>query len=82
MLNETSKKAKKSRVRYKSIEDKTVTEMFVELIQRGKIVPVGEVLNMRLPGEYEYVPSIVTYGTPDVSLSVEVIHNAQLGHRT
>lgn len=59
-----------------------VTTMFLELISQGHITPVEHMENLRLPGEFVAVPSITTYGTPELPIRTGVATNAQLGQRS
>lgn len=45
-----------------------VTTMFREMVSQGHISPVDHMENLRLPGEFVAVPSITTYGTPDMPI--------------
>jgi hypothetical protein len=59
-----------------------VTAMFLEMISQGHITPVEHMEDLRLPGEFVAVPSITTYGTPELPIRTGVDTNAQLGQRT
>ena len=59
-----------------------ITAMFLEMVAQGHISPVEHMENLRLPGEYVAVPSITTYGTPELPIHTGVATNAQLGQRT
>jgi hypothetical protein len=59
-----------------------VTTMFREMISQGHISPVEHMENLRLPGEFIAVPSITTYGTPEIPIRTGVDTNAQLAQRT
>lgn len=58
-----------------------VTEMFKELVRQGHVTPATEMEDLRLPGELPYIPSIATYGTPDVLERVGGVQGAELGQR-
>jgi|CXWK01.1.fsa_nt_gi hypothetical protein len=59
-----------------------VTTMFREMVSQGHISPVDHMENLRLPGEFVAVPSITTYGTPDMPIRTGVDTDAQLGQRS
>ena len=65
-----------------AMSDLPVTKMFLEMIAQGHFKPVEHMEELRLPGEYMTVPSITTYGTPDVPIRTGVAGNAKLGQRT
>ncbi|NTF88536.1 hypothetical protein G6L46_15505 [Agrobacterium rhizogenes] len=59
-----------------------ITEMFRELVNSGKITPVERMEDLRFPGELPYIPTIATYGTPDLPSNVGTNSYAQLEQRT
>ena len=59
-----------------------ITDIFREMIKLGYIEPVARMEEMRLPGEYAYVPSFTSYGTPDAPTVVGVHRDAELEHRS
>lgn len=63
-------------------KDLPITAMFREMIAQGHISPVEHMENLRLPGEFVTVPSITTYGTPEMPIRTGVDTDAQLGQRT
>ena len=54
-----------------------VTAIFLDLVKQGHITPVAHV-HGSLPGQLPQVPTITTYGTPDIPLGTGVHRNAQL----
>ena len=58
-----------------------VTQMFLEMIAQGHIKPTEHMEELRLPGEFVAVPSITTYGTPDMPIRTGVTSYAKLGQR-
>jgi hypothetical protein len=59
-----------------------VTAMFTALVKNGQISPAENMEDLRFPGELPYIPTIATYGTPEVPVRVGNSSNAQLGQRT
>lgn len=57
-----------------------VTEMFKDMVRQGYFVPVEQMEDLRMPGELPYVPSIATYGTPDMPATGGIVH-AELEQR-
>ena len=55
-----------------------VTDMFDELIRLGHITPESDPSDLSLPGAYQDVPSVITYGTPNVPVRMGVHSNAEL----
>ena len=49
---------------------------------QGHIVPVEHMEELRLPGEFLAVPSICTYGTPDIPPRIGVESGAKLDQRS
>lgn len=82
MGRKVTKKSDMPAAKTQANRHESVTDMFLKLVLARHIVPIGDVFNMRLPGEFEYVPSIVTYGTHDTNSGVAESHDAQLGHRS
>lgn len=58
-----------------------VSEMFREMIRQGYITPPDQMENLRLPGAYPHVPSIVGYATPEAPIRFGVDDDAELGQR-
>ncbi len=63
-------------------EQLPVSRLFQEMIMQGHIVPAEHMEEMRLPGEYVAVPSICTYGIPDVPVRIGVESGAKLDQRS
>ena len=61
--------------------DLPVTKMFLEMIAQGHIKTVEHMEELRLPGELIAIPTITTYGTPDIPIRNGVDVNAKLGQR-
>ena len=59
-----------------------ISEMFAELIRLGHITPDPDTRDLALPGAYEDVPSVITYGTPNVPVHTGVHTDAKLEQRT
>lgn len=59
-----------------------ITEMFRELIKQGHITPSEQMEDLRFPGELPYVPTIATYGTVAVPMSIGLGPHAELEQRT
>jgi hypothetical protein len=59
-----------------------VTAMFLDMVSSGQISPVTHMENLRLPGEYLVVPTITTYGTPDLPIRFGADTDAKLGQRS
>ncbi|WGS23381.1 MULTISPECIES: hypothetical protein [unclassified Bradyrhizobium] len=59
-----------------------VSEMFDDLIRMGHITPEADPADLTLPGAYADVPSVITYGTPNVPVHMGVHSNAELEQRT
>lgn len=59
-----------------------VTEMFEEMVRLGYIRPPAQMEEMRLPGEYAFVPSVISYGTPDVPIRAGIHRDAKLGQHS
>lgn len=60
-----------------------VSELFEELVRQGHITPPGEgSMDESLPGAFDVVPSIVTYGTPNIPVHRGVHTNAKLEQHT
>lgn len=57
-----------------------ITAMFNEMVRLGQITPTDRMEDLRMPGELPYVPSIATYGTPDVPIKPGM-ENAELEQR-
>jgi len=55
--------------------------MFKEMVEQGHILPAQHMENLRLPGEFVAVPTITTYGTPELPIRTGVDTNAELGQR-
>jgi hypothetical protein len=53
--------------------------IFEEMVRQGHVVPVEHMENLRLPGEYVSVPTILTYTTPDIPIRSGVHVDAKLG---
>lgn len=60
----------------------TVSEMFDDLIRLGHITPETDPCDLTLPGAYADVPSVITYGTPNVPVHMGVHSNAELDERS
>lgn len=60
----------------------SVVQIFNQMVSDGFITPVARMETMRFPGEYMYVPSIVTYGTHATVSRAEVADNAKLEQRS
>lgn len=58
-----------------------VTKMFNELAKLGYINPAQEMDVLTFPGALRSVPSITTYGTPDIPVSTGVQSYAELEKR-
>jgi hypothetical protein len=58
-----------------------VSEMFDELVKMGHITPATDPCDLALPGAFADVPSVITYGTPNVPVHTGVHLNAQLEQR-
>jgi hypothetical protein len=59
-----------------------VSEMFDDLIRQGYITPEIDPCDLTLPGAYADVPSVMTYGTPNVPVQMGVHSNAELEQHT
>lgn len=59
----------------------TVSDMFQEMVRQGFITPPDEMGQLRLPGAYPHVPSIVGYATPEAPIRLGVYDDAELGQR-
>jgi hypothetical protein len=59
-----------------------VAAIFRELVAQGHITPMEHMEDMRPPGEFDFVPTIVTYGTPDAPVQFGVHRDAQLEQRS
>ena len=53
-----------------------VAAMFEDLIRQGHITPVEHMEELRLPGEFASVPTILTYTTPEIPIRLGVHHDA------
>lgn len=58
-----------------------VSEMFDDLIRQGYITPETDPSDLTLPGAFADVPSVITYGTPNVPVHMGVHSNAELDQR-
>ena len=58
-----------------------VSEMFDDLIRQGHITPETDPSDLTLPGAFADVPSVITYGTPNVPVHMGVHSNAELDQR-
>jgi hypothetical protein len=58
-----------------------ISAMFDELIRQGHISQQQDPCDLALPGAYEDVPSVITYGTPNISVHTGVHTNAKLEQR-
>ncbi|TBW33335.1 hypothetical protein EYW49_20465 [Siculibacillus lacustris] len=63
-------------------EADSVVTMFNQMVRDGFITPVERMESLRLPGEYMYSPSIVTYGTAAASIRAGVVSYAKLDQRS
>jgi hypothetical protein len=59
-----------------------ISEMFDELIRLGHITPALDPSDLKLPGAYDDVPSVIAYGTPNIPVKTGVHTDAQLEQRT
>jgi hypothetical protein len=59
-----------------------ISEMFDELIRQGHIVPEADPCDLTLPGAFIEVPSVITYGTPNIPVHMGVHSDAQLEQRS
>lgn len=59
-----------------------VSAMFDDLIQQGHITPETDPSDFTLPGAFVDVPSVITYGTPNVPVHRGVHSNAELDERS
>jgi hypothetical protein len=59
-----------------------ISEMFDELIRLGHITPEQDPSELTLPGAYDDVPSVITYGTPNIPVHTGVHTNAELEQRS
>lgn len=59
-----------------------ITDMFLEMIKGGHIAPVKYMEDLRLPGEYVSVPSVLTYDTPSLREMTGETGDAELGQRS
>jgi hypothetical protein len=48
----------------------TAVEMLEELARRGLIVPTGTQADFAMPTVLQTVPTIVTYGTPELPIDI------------
>lgn len=58
-----------------------ISEMFADLIRLGHITPEQDPCDLTLPGAFADVPSVITYGTPNVPVHMGVHSNAELEQR-
>ncbi len=58
-----------------------VATMFQSMVNQGQLSPVEHMEDLRLPGEYISVPSILTYATPEAPIQAGVHKDAELGQR-
>lgn len=56
-----------------------VAVAFEELVSAGHLSPVEFMENLRLPGEFSAVPSIISYNTPEIPIRNGIVYNAKLG---
>jgi hypothetical protein len=59
----------------------TILNIFNELVRQGHITPVEHMEDLRLPGEFVSVPTVVTYATPDIPILAGAHDNAKLEQR-
>ena len=59
-----------------------ISEMFEELIREGYITPETDPSDLTLPGAFADVPSVITYGTPNIPVHMGVHSNAELEQRS
>ena len=59
--------------------DLPITAIFQELVRQGYLTPPAHMEDMRLPGEFVSVPTVISYGTPDTPIRTGVHSNAELG---
>jgi hypothetical protein len=58
-----------------------VATVFNDLVAQGYITPVMHMEDLRLPGEFDSVPTLVTYDTPDFPIQSGVHLDAELEQR-
>jgi hypothetical protein len=58
-----------------------ISEMFDELIRLGHITPDRDPRDLKLPGAYDDVPSVIAYGTPNIPVNTGVHTDAKLEQR-
>jgi hypothetical protein len=62
--------------------ERSATRMFAELTKLGYIIQPAQEMDMRaLPGALQSVPSITTYGTPDIPVNTGAHSHAELEQR-
>lgn len=59
-----------------------VTKLFEELVRQGHIQQSVDPTDMALPGAFESVPAITTYGTPNIPVHLGVHTSAELEQRS
>jgi hypothetical protein len=62
--------------------ESTILNIFNELVRQGHITPVEHMEDLRLPGEFISVPTVVTYATPDIPIRAGAHDNAKLEQRS
>ncbi len=63
-------------------EEMTVTEMLLTLIEKGIVTPNNKLNDLTFPGEFDHVPSITSYGTPDIVINNGIHLDAKLEQRS
>jgi hypothetical protein len=63
----------------------TAMEMFEEMARRGMISPATELVQFAMPTAFRTVPTIVTYGTPELPVQMGTgyagLEGSPSGHR-
>jgi len=59
-----------------------ILNMFLEMVREGHISPVAQMEDLRLPGAFAEVPSVIGYTTPEIPVRMGVLENAELGQRS
>jgi hypothetical protein len=59
-----------------------ITDMFKELVRLQHITPPATMENLRFPGETPTIPTIASYGTPELRADGGKLVNAKLEQRS